>query len=283
MEIVGYTYSFDRLLRSGAMDTAAAINAHHAMGLHAHELSDLYIEDDRELDGIAAALAAADGRAIVYDIQCDFTAPDGSAPPEQVVRVRHAVERAHRLGAPRVLLVPGETRAGIDPAIVRRHYANVVGICRDEAQARGMSALIANLGNAAAYCGTVAHVREVLDAVGPELRATYDVGNFLMAGDDPVEALGQLAPFLGHVHFKDWRIVEVGAPGSDAAFAGQDGRLYLSVAVGDGCLPLADVVAQLRGLGYDGTITVEYEGPDDPIGAIRRSVEHVTRLLASAG
>jgi sugar phosphate isomerase/epimerase len=279
MEIAGYTYSFDRPLRSGGMDTADAIRAHHAMGLRAHEVSDVYIRDDHEIDAIAMALTVTDSHVIVYDIQCDFTVADGSAPPEQIARMRRAVERAHRLGAPKVLLVPGETRVGVDPAVVRRHYADVVAISRDEARARGMTTMIANLGLAAAYCGTVAHVREVLDRVGPDLKVTYDVGNYLMASEDTLEALGRLAPYVDHVHFKDWRIIEPGAPGAESAFPGQDGRLYLSVALGDGCVPLADVLAKLRALDYDGTITVEYEGPDNPAEQMRRSCEHLSRLL----
>ncbi|HEY3109686.1 MAG TPA: sugar phosphate isomerase/epimerase family protein [Chloroflexota bacterium] len=281
MEIAGYTYSFDRQLRAGAIDTAGAIRAHCEIGLRAHEVSDLYLRDDGELAAIEAALAETDGHVIVYDIACDFVAPDGSAPRDQVARVERAVERAARLGAPKVLLVPGRTREGVDPALVRRHFADVVGRCRDAARAKGMTAMIANLGLQAAYCGTTAHVRQVRDAVGPDLLVTYDVGNYLMAGEDTLVALDRVAAWLGHVHFKDWRIVDAGAPGAGAAFAGQDGRLYLSVALGDGFVPLAAVLARLGALGYDGTITVEYEGPDDPASAIRRSIEHLNGLIAA--
>src|SRR4051794_38766371 len=123
MEIAGYTYSFDRQLRDGAIDTAGAIRAHRELGLRAHEVSDVYLRDEGELAAVEAALAESDGRVIVYDLACDFLGPDGSAEPDQVARVDRAIERAARLGAPKVLLVPGQTRAGVDPARVRRHYA----------------------------------------------------------------------------------------------------------------------------------------------------------------
>jgi sugar phosphate isomerase/epimerase len=281
MEIAGYTYSFDRLLRAGEMDTAGAIRAHREIGLRAHEVSDIYLREDGELSAVEAALAEGDGRVVVYDIACDFVAPDGSAPPDQVARVHRAVERAARLGAPKVLLVPAQTREGVAPSLVRRHFAAVAASCRDAARARGMATMVANLGLQAAYCGTTAHLREIRDAVGPDLAVTYDVGNYLMAGEDTLDALGRVAAWLGHVHFKDWRIVEAGAPGAEAAFLGQDGRLYLSVALGEGLVPLAAVLARLRDLRYDGTITVEYEGPDDPAAAMRRSIAHLDALLAA--
>src|SRR5262245_869797 len=281
MEIAGYTYSFDRQLRAGAIDTAGAIRAHREIGLRAHEVSDLYLRDDAELAAVETALARADGRVIVYDIACDFDEPDGSASPEQVARVERAVERAARLGAPKVLLVPGQTRADVDPAVARRHYAEVVARCRDAAAARGMAAMVANLGFQAAICGTTAHVEQIRAAVGPDLQVTYDVGNYLMAGEDTLSALDRVAGWLGHVHFKDWRIVEPGAPEAGDAFAGQDGRLYFSVALGDGFVPLAGALARLGALGYDGTITVEYEGPDDPAEAMRRSIAHVNELVAA--
>ena len=281
MEIAGYTYSFDRLLREGAIDTAGAIRAHHEIGLRAHEVSDIYLRDDGELPAIEAALAESDGRVVVYDIACDFVAPDGSAPPDQIARVERAIARAVRLGAPKVLLVPGRTREDVAPAVVRRHFADVVGRCRDAARARGMTAMIANLGLQAAYCGTTAHVREIREAVGSDLQVTYDVGNYPMAGEDTLDALGRIAGWIGHVHFKDWRIVEAGAPGAGAAFPGQDGRLYLGVALGEGFVPLAAVLARLAALGYDGTVTVEYEGPGDPAAAMRRSIAHLTGLIAA--
>src|SRR4051794_21472182 len=128
MQIAGYTYSFDRLLRAGEIDAAGAIRAHRELGLRAHEVSDLYLRDDREMPAVEAALVETDGRVVVYDIVCDFTAPDGSAPPDQVARVETAVARAARLGAPKVLLVPGQSRQGVDPATVRRHFAEVAGI-----------------------------------------------------------------------------------------------------------------------------------------------------------
>jgi sugar phosphate isomerase/epimerase len=279
MEVAGSTDSFDRLLRAGRIDTAGAIRAHHALGLRAHEVSDLYLRGDDELAEVEAALRETGGRVAVNDVACDFTAPDGSAPPEQLARVRRGVERAAGLGAPRVLLVPGQINPSVAPSTVRRHYGAALAACRDAAAGHGVATMVANLGLQAAYCGTTAHLRGLRDAVGPDLRATYDVGNYLMAGEDTLRALDRVASWIGHVHFKDWRVVAADDPLAGAAFPDQEGRLYLSVALGEGIVPLAEAVARLRALGYDGTLTVEYEGPDDPVDALRRSLAHLDRLL----
>lgn len=277
MEIAGYSYTFDRMLLEGALRTVDTIRYHRELGVTANELSDKYIED-AELSGIEAALAEVDGTVPAYDITCDFTAGDGSAPPDQIARVERAVDRAARLRASAVVLVPGAI-GDADPAIVRRHYAATLAHCRDRAIARGMRTMLANLGNQAAYCGTIAHIAQIRAIAGADIQAIYDVGNYLMAGEDTLTALGRVAPMVGHVHFKDWRIVAGDSAEAGAAFRGQDGRLFLSVALGDGSVPLADALGALRRHGYDGTITVEYEGPDDPFAATRRSVQHLRSLL----
>ncbi len=42
--------------------------------------------------------------------------------------------------------------------------------------------------------------QESIGAVGPELPMTFDVGNVLLAGQDNMEALTQVAANLEHVH-----------------------------------------------------------------------------------
>jgi sugar phosphate isomerase/epimerase len=138
--------------------------------------------------------------------------------------------------------------------------------------------MIANLGLAAAYCGTTAHQAEVFGQVGADLRATYDVGNYMMAGEDPIAALDRVAPRLAHVHFKDWRIFPPGAE-VEGAFEAIDGRQFLAVVLGTGVVDLPAALARLRQLDYGGSITVEYEGPDDPREAVAGSVAYMRRLL----
>ncbi|MFD4025979.1 sugar phosphate isomerase/epimerase family protein [Streptomyces sp. NPDC058576] len=91
---------------------------------------------------------------------------------------------------------------------------------------------------------TGAEVAEVLAAVGsPAVGAVWDAVNPWRAGESPERTAELLGPWLRHVQLKD-----VASP--------TDLRPVLP---GRGVLPLGDVLAQLRRLGYAGWISLEWE------------------------
>ena len=53
--------------------------------------------------------------------------------------------------------------------------------------------MVANVGWQPVVYGTGEQVLGICDAVGPTLRVTFDVGNFLLAGEDNMQALAQVA------------------------------------------------------------------------------------------
>src|SRR5262249_32126209 len=120
------------------------------------------------------------------------------------------------------------------------------------------------------------HILAICEAVGPELKVTFDAGNFLLAGEDSVAALDRLAPRVAHVHFKDWKVVP---PGTACAYPGVDGRLYQGTALGDGIVNLRGVLGRLQDLGYGGAISVEYEGPGNAEEAVGRGLTCLGSLL----
>jgi sugar phosphate isomerase/epimerase len=122
-------------------------------------------------------------------------------------------------------------------------------------------------------------VLSICDAVGPALRVTFDVGNFLLAGEDNLDALAKIAPNLAHVHFKDWKVVPHTAP---QAFPGKDGRYYQGEVLGKGVLNLSEAASRLRKIGYSGWISVEYEGIEDPWVAARDGVTYLQSLLKTS-
>src|SRR5919204_379415 len=142
--------------------------------------------------------------------------------------------------------------------------ADALRTCLPLARRLGVVLTIPDVGIAAELSGTSEHLREICAAVGPELRVTYDVGNFLLAGEEPLPALERLADRIAHVHLKDWRVFPARPPPPPGSYAGLDGRHYLGLALGEGVLDLPSVVRRLAELGYRGCLSIEYEGTDDP-------------------
>jgi sugar phosphate isomerase/epimerase len=111
------------------------------------------------------------------------------------------------------------------------------------------------------------HPDEVIAKIGADgdvLGACIDTGWWLTQGYDPAAAVRALGPYLFHVHLKDIR--EAGK--------------HDTVALGDGLLDVAAVIAALREIGYTGSLSIEHEPEDhDPTPELVRSRELVERLL----
>ena len=131
------------------------------------------------------------------------------------------------------------------------------------------------LENHGMFAGKASQVKNILDSVGsPALKSTADTGNFLLVCNDPVEAVSLLIDDIAHVHFKDFKKVESGG------YEAQDGTHYIGTAIGDGQVDLKKIVALLREKGYDGFLSIEYEGSDaDNLEAITHSIEFTNSIL----
>ncbi|MFC4590206.1 sugar phosphate isomerase/epimerase family protein [Sphaerisporangium corydalis] len=87
-------------------------------------------------------------------------------------------------------------------------------------------------------------VARVLAEVGsPRVRAIWDAAHPWLAGETVAETAAALAPWLAHVQVKDRASVADPTP----------------VPLGDGVLPLRQVLAALRELGYGGWVSLEWE------------------------
>ncbi|MCH5274414.1 MAG: sugar phosphate isomerase/epimerase [Lachnospiraceae bacterium] len=105
----------------------------------------------------------------------------------------------------------------------------------------------------------------------PGLKFTLDMGNFTYSNEDVTEAYELLGDYVAHVHCKD-RGEELSAPGGN-------NRGLRSVAVGDGYLPIAELVRKLQKEGYDGFLAIEHFDAPDQEACIRHSALFLRNLL----
>jgi sugar phosphate isomerase/epimerase len=279
VEIVGHSHSFSRVLGAGASSLAAVLRYFWGLDLRAVELMDSHITDaDRA--AVHATLVETGLTVACYDLRSDFVTPDPAARAAEVARLQAGLERAAAVGARYVLTYPGTLKPGIAPEDARQWFAGGLRACLPLAARLGLTLTIADIGTQAALCGTSDHLNAICDAVGPALRVTYDVGNFLLAGEDPLEALEQVGPRIVHVHVKDWHVLPATAPPPRGAFTGLDGRHYSGAVLGEGILNLPGVLARLAEMGYRGYLSLEYEGTDEPWEAVQQGVAYLRTLLS---
>jgi sugar phosphate isomerase/epimerase len=161
-----------------------------------------------------------------------------------------AAARALVVAALDVFAAVGATLVNLHPDPVTRSFpraevatGNVEAVAElgEAATARGLALMIENLGPA---YGTANDLAPLLEAHA-SVRFHLDVGHAHLGGERTEELLAAFGERLAHVHVSD-------------NFGVDD----LHLPLGAGSIVWADVVSELREVGYNGTVTVEVFSPE---------------------
>ena len=153
-------------------------------------------------------------------------------------------------------------------------------------------------------CGEYAADKKITLAIetGPEKASTLlsflqdtnggigvnlDPANFVMVtGQDPVEAVQVLGKYIVHTHAKDGVMLKQTDPEIIYDCFAKGGIEALNVAdyfletpLGDGDVDYAKYINALRGIGYDGYLTIERETGENPIYDIQKSLNTLRNII----
>jgi sugar phosphate isomerase/epimerase len=99
----------------------------------------------------------------------------------------------------------------------------------------------------------VPEIQRLIDAVGsPAPAVNLDSANYVMCGNDRLQAVRLLGRRIVHTHAKDGR-----------SGTGPDGRTR-EMSLSAGGVPWTEYLEALRAVDYDGLLTSEREGDPDP-------------------
>jgi sugar phosphate isomerase/epimerase len=155
----------------------------------------------------------------------------------------------------------------------------IVPAIREVADYAGQQGVITTVENHGFYMQAAERVEKLLDAVDhPNFALTMDMGNFLCVNDDPVAAVKRLAKRAVMVHAKDFHVKpKKQAPGS---WLHTPTPIAIRGAIaGHGNV---DIPAQLRALKaarYDGYLSLEFEGLEEPTFAIEAGLGYLRDQL----
>lgn len=125
-------------------------------------------------------------------------------------------------------------------------------------------------------------VEALIRAVGCENYGwLVDMGNFLCVDEDPLSAVRRAAPYAVHSHAKDflYHIVKEGVPTPENYFGTRNGNLLRGTVVGHGVVPIPECVKALRENGYDGWLSIEFEGMEDNIPALTSGLAYLQKVV----
>lgn len=131
---------------------------------------------------------------------------------------------------------------------------------------------------------TAVVLRRFLDSLGAGgVRVNLDPANFVMVtGDDPVQAVHTLAPYIIHTHAKDGIRLQVKSPEIIYGMIEEEiasGEAFREVPLGQGHVDLAAWMKALHDIGYRGFLTIEREVGDQPENDIRQAVIYLREMM----
>lgn len=106
--------------------------------------------------------------------------------------------------------------------------------------------------------------RILLSVNRPNFKTTLDVGNFLCVDENPLVGVKKNLPYASLVHVKDFYVRPFYEhPGEGDWFLTVNDNYLRGAILGQGDLPMREIIKLIKQSGYDGYITLEFEGMED--------------------
>ena len=129
-------------------------------------------------------------------------------------------------------------------------------------------------------------LRSFLDTLPAGVGVNFDPANLVMViGENPADAVKNLAPYIVHTHAKDGRMLRKTSAELIYNFFAEGGiedlnlgEYFIELPLGDGDVNFPVYLKALSENGYTGFLTIEREVGDNPESDIRRAVETLRAL-----
>lgn len=286
MKLSVSSYSFQQYITAGKLTQFSAIAAAHDLGFDAIEFVTLNAPEGVTRRDFAKSLAdeaARLGMTInAYAVGANLFTPDEASKQAALAQLFEEVDIAEILGAK---VMRHDVCWAYAPDKGGRSFDAMLPVIAENARAVTEYAAAKGIRTCSENHGYIAQdsdrVERLVNAVAhPNYGVLIDVGNFACADEDSVTATSRLAPLAVHAHAKDF-IKRSFLEGPAEGFFQTRGCNYLrGTAVGDGVIPVKQCIAVLKRAGYDGYLSLEYEGKEDCIEGIKKGRENLLSYLA---
>lgn len=284
MKIGVSSYSFSQLVNSGQMKQIEVVAKARELGFDVIEFSTLSVPETEDIINFASILKEECEQVGIevgnYTIGADFLKNDCQ---EEVARLKEEIQIAEILGSPGMR--HDATRGFPVDYKGARSFENALPTlikgCREVSEyaaERGIKTMVENHGF---FCQDSDRVEKLICGVNhPNFGALLDIGNFLCVDEDPVQAVGKLAPYAFHVHAKDFHVKNGSLPHPGQGwFESRAGNYLKGAIVGHGEVPVSQCLRLLKKVNYNGIVSIEFEGMEDPVKGISYGLENLKRFL----
>lgn len=265
------TYSLSQLRRNNGVSEIELISVAKELGFDGIEFAEINPENGQNKIEYAKILKAECERVGItptqYSIGADFINGSDGDLEKEIERLKGEVDVAVALGVTGMRHdassgFKGEERKykGFNEALPRivAGYKAVT----EYASQKGIKTMIENHGY---FCQDSDRVERIVTGVAnPNFGVQLDIGNFLCADENPVTACSRLAPYISYVHTKDFHVKSGnGFAPCDGFFKTRGGNYLRGAVLGHGDVPVLQCLSIVKAAGYEGFVTLEFEGCED--------------------
>lgn len=147
---------------------------------------------------------------------------------------------------------------------------------------QGIRTMVENHGY---FCQDSERVEKLVNGVNhPNFGVLIDMGNFLCADEQPALAVGRLMPYAFHCHAKDFHVKPGTAPNPGRGwFRTRGGNYIRGSIIGHGDVPVPQCLRIMKDAGFDGVLSIEFEGVEETLTGISIGLENLRRYVKELG
>ncbi|MBE9913563.1 sugar phosphate isomerase/epimerase [Paenibacillus donghaensis] len=285
MKIGVSTYSLYRPIHEGKITVLEAIGKIAEMGGEHVEIVPVgyTLTDNPELVDQIVAKAKEVGIDISnYAIGANFALDSEDEVAKEIERVKKEVDIAARLGV-KLMRHDVASRSDISIKQFNTEVGRLAEACRQIADYAAEYGITTSVENHGYYIQASDRVQTLVEAVDrSNFKTTLDVGNFMCVDEDPVIAVRKNLPYASIVHIKDFYLRPASQNPGEGWFTTAGGNYLRGAIAGHGDINLRESIRLIKESGYDGYLSIEFEGMEDAYQGTRIGLENVKRFWDEA-
>jgi sugar phosphate isomerase/epimerase len=213
-----------------------------------------------------------------YAVGANFALDSEEEFANEIERVKKEVDVAARLGV-KLMRHDVAGRSDISIKQFNSEIGRLAEACRQVADYAAQYGITTSVENHGYYIQASDRVQTLVDAVDrPNYKTTLDVGNFMCADEDPVIAVRKNLPYASIVHIKDFYLRPASQNPGEGWFRTAGGNYLRGAIAGHGDINLRESIRIIKESGYDGYLSIEFEGMEDAYQGTRIGLENVKRF-----
>ncbi|MGP4066225.1 sugar phosphate isomerase/epimerase family protein [Oceanobacillus sp. M65] len=213
-----------------------------------------------------------------YAIGANFITESEEKFQAEIERVKNEVDIANQLGVK--LMRHDVAWRPIRETSIQQFESDLpklVRACREIADYAAQYGITTSIENHGYYVQASDRVQSLINHVDrPNFKTTLDVGNFMCADEDSVSAVKKNISYSSMVHIKDFYLRST-HPG-EGWMETISGNYLRGAIIGHGDINMREVIGVVKNSGYDGYLSVEFEGMEECKHACKISLDNVRRI-----